>query len=67
MIAGHTRTLQDVDPLPSAITIDRRIDLPAERHTAHDLPDQLPSRRPPTPMRSPEYTGRRRQHDKEKM
>jgi hypothetical protein len=46
MIAGHTRTLRDVDPLPSAIKIGRRVDLPAERHTAHDLPDADMVRRP---------------------
>jgi hypothetical protein len=31
MIAGHTRTLRDVDPLPPAIKIGRRV------HPAADL------------------------------
>lgn len=41
MIAGHTRTLRDVDPLPPAITIDRRVGTTAECHTALHIPDQL--------------------------
>ena len=41
MIAGHTRTLRDVDPLPPAIRIGRRVGATAERHTALHIPDQL--------------------------
>ena len=42
MIVGRTRTLRDVDPLPPAIRIGRRVGATAERHTALHIPDQLP-------------------------
>jgi hypothetical protein len=34
MIAGHTRTLRDLDPLPPAIKIVRRVD-PAAGQSHH--------------------------------
>ena len=41
MIAGHTRTLREVYPLPPAIRIGWRVGATAERHTALHIPDQL--------------------------
>lgn len=42
MIAGHTRTLRDADPLPPAIRTGRRVGATAECHATLRTPDQLP-------------------------